>query len=79
MTIKEFAEKYDLPYSVAYEASYGVHAVSTRIRDRDFPEDEMFKSTERLIAKRAERYKKLLDRCVSAGENLKNKRKEVSA
>lgn len=45
MTIKEFAEKYGLPYHVAYEATYGVKTVSTRIRDRDFLEKDLFDAT----------------------------------
>ena len=44
MTIKEFSEKYDIPYNMAYNASYGVKPVSTALRDRDFMEEELKKS-----------------------------------
>ena len=42
MTIAEVAGKYNVPYSVAYEASYGVEPVATLERDKDFPEDKLF-------------------------------------
>ena len=38
MTIKEIAEKYGIPYNIAYQGTYGVKPVNTAMRDRDFPE-----------------------------------------
>ena len=41
MTIKAFAEKYDIPYSLAYEASYDVRPTLRREGNKDFDEQEM--------------------------------------
>lgn len=42
MTIKGFADKYNIPYHTAYQASYGVKPVSTMMKDREYPEKELF-------------------------------------
>jgi len=44
VTIKAFAEKYKITYCQAYELSYGVEPVSTMVRDKDFPEEELFEN-----------------------------------
>ena len=49
VTIKEFAEKYRISYCQAYELSYGVEPVPTLIRDKDFPEDELFENLVALL------------------------------
>ena len=54
MTIKGFANKYGIPYSIAYQASFEVHPVSTMIRDRDYPEGDLYRATKKLLAKRIE-------------------------
>ena len=72
MTIKEFSDKYDVPYYLAYEASYKVRPVR---RDKDFPEDELFAETKSLIHRRYERHRQQMNICMRAEVNM-NKRRE---
>ena len=41
MTLKGYAQKYKVPYHIVYESSYKVQPISTWIRDRDYPENEL--------------------------------------
>ena len=52
MTIKEFSQKYEITYHLAYLASYGVQPVSNMCKDRDFPEEALYKSLQSLLNKR---------------------------
>ena len=74
MTLKEFAQKYDVPYHVVYEASYKVPAISTMMRDRDFPEDELFDATSDLIEERINRHAKLMSQANAHFINLHSTR-----
>lgn len=74
MTIKEFANKYGIPYHVAYEATYRVKPISTMMRDRDFPEDELFDATSDLIKDRANKHAKLLSQANRMFINLHSTR-----
>ena len=60
MTLQEFSDKYHVPYHIVYEASYKVPAISTDIRDRDFPEDQLFNETDRIIQERVDRHARLM-------------------
>ena len=75
MTIKEFSDKYDVPYYLAYEASYKVRPVGTDRRDKDFPEDELFEETKSLIHRRYERHRQQMNLCMRAEVNM-NRRRE---
>jgi len=44
MTLKQFSEKYGIKYNIVYTASYLVKPISTDLRDRDFPENELYKT-----------------------------------
>ena len=59
MTIKEFADKYGIPYSIVYEATYKVPYISTMRKDREYPERELYKDTNRIITQRLEKHRKL--------------------
>ena len=60
MTIREFIQKYQIPYHVAYEATYKVKPVSTMIRDRDYQEDELYKAVVEMLAERIDRHKRII-------------------
>ena len=60
MTIREFADKYGIPYHIVYEATYKVSAISTMRRDREYPEDKLFDATDELIQTRVEKHKRLM-------------------
>lgn len=45
MTLREFAEKYDVPYNVAYNATYKVKSYSSMMHDKEYPEDELLKES----------------------------------
>lgn len=60
MTIKEFVSKYNVPYSVVWQATCNVKPVSTLMRDRDYPEKELYKAVAGMLVERIERHKKAL-------------------
>ena len=62
MTIKEFAEKYKIPYNVAYNATYNVKPRTTWMHDRDYPEDEMKAELIGILTDREERLRRNLTR-----------------
>ena len=70
MTIKGFADKYNIPYHIAYEASYNVQPIGTWERDKDYPEDDLFNETKKLISKRIEKHRKLLNQALRSEVNL---------
>jgi hypothetical protein len=71
MTIKEFAEKYDVPYHLVYESTYKVPSYSTIRKDREYPEDGLFRETERIIEARMNRHKELYQQARKAFMNLR--------
>ena len=75
MTIREFADKYEIPYSIAYEASYKVSPVGTLKRDKDFPEDELFAAADKLLEKRMQYHTKLIRTAQIAYVNMHNKKR----
>ena len=56
MTLKEFSIKYEVPYNLVYDSSYGVKPVSTLRRDRDFPEKDLYQSVVQNINRRIKRH-----------------------
>lgn len=71
MTIKEFAEKYNVPYHLVYESTYKVPSYSTIRKDREYPEDGLFRETERIIEARMNKHKKLYQQARQAFVNLR--------
>ena len=57
MTIREFSDKYGIPYGIAYEATYKVPSYSTLQKDREYPEDQMFAEAERIISARMKKHR----------------------
>lgn len=55
MTIKEFSEKYEIPYYIAYNATVGLKPVASILRDKDFIEAELFRNVDRMLNDRADR------------------------
>lgn len=55
MTIKEFSNKYKVPYHLAYAASYKVKPVWTMTRDRDYDEKELYKAVHFLLEERVKK------------------------
>lgn len=70
MTLKEFSEKYDVPYYLVYEASYRVRPISSMIRDRDFDEECLFRETVKLIERRIMKYEKMMKQNIEAQKKL---------
>ena len=74
MTIKEFSDKYDVPYYLAYEASYKVQPTGSMQRDKDFPEDQLFDETVKLIHRRYEKHRQQMNVCMRAEVNMNRRR-----
>lgn len=53
MTIKGFAEKYEIPYSLAWQASCNVTPVATMTRNTDYPEEEMYREVQHILNERS--------------------------
>ena len=53
MTLKEFAEVYNLPYTTVWQASYDVKPRSTEYRNKDFDEEELYKSVTHMLSQRS--------------------------
>ena len=70
MTLKEFSDKYNVPYHIVYNASYKVHTVSNLQKDRDYDEADLFDATREQIRKRIEKHRKLLYASLRAEVNL---------
>ena len=56
MTIKEIAEKYDMPYHTVYNATYGIDTVQGIIRDKEYPEQEVIRSVRFILKERITKY-----------------------
>ena len=59
VTIKEFANKYGVPYNIVYEATYKVPCYSTMRKEREYSEDALFEEVDRLLTARMDRHRKL--------------------
>ena len=60
MTLKGYAQKYKVPYHIVYESSYKVQPISTWIRDRDYPENELTEAILEIADERIEKYSRLI-------------------
>ena len=49
MTIKEFSQKYEIPYYIAYNATVGLKPVASILRDKDFVEAELYRNVNRRL------------------------------
>ena len=52
MTLKEFSDKYCVDYNTVFKASCNVKPVSTLQRDKDFPEEELYKQVNKELNNR---------------------------
>ena len=70
MTCKEFSIKYNIPYHIAYAATYKVKPVSSMLRDRDYPEDALLDAVRKMLQQRIKKNKAILDEQVNALNRL---------
>ena len=75
MTLKEFSQKYGVPYHIVYEASYYVKPEQSVRRDRDFDEFKLYYTVKGIVQERINRYTEVLqghqavmNRLVTAGK-----------
>ena len=67
MTVNEFVKKYEIPYTLVYEASFTAPCESTRIRreyKREFEEKELTEVVQKALERRISKYQELVDRYV---------------
>ena len=73
MTLKEFANKYHIPYKYVYDASYMVHYYQSSPFDRKtYYEKALFKAVVQLIESRIERHRKSMDALIDTLETLRD-------
>ena len=70
MTLKEFSNKYQVPYATVYEASYKVHPLTKDQKDREWPEKELLTETHRLVCKRIKFHRAAMDKNITIKERL---------
>ena len=56
MTLKKFADKYQIPYHVVYNASYLVTPASREIYDRQYREEELKKAVRKMTVRRIRKF-----------------------
>ena len=79
MTLKEFSKKYEVKYGVVYAASYLVKPISTMQRDRDFPEEELYRQVTKELHRRAVKYTELAKDCRSAYQRIRQNHAKYKA
>ena len=70
MTIKEFSDKYQIPYNIAFKASYVVKPAATFRCDREYDEKELYDETLRYAKGRLKTLKRQHDAYATAIRNL---------
>ena len=70
MTIKEFSDKYQIPYNIAFKASYVVHPVETFRRDKEYNEQELYNESVKYAKSRLKMLTYQRDQYVTALKNL---------
>ena len=73
MTLKEFAQKYDVSYHIVYEASYKVPSMLTMKKDREYPEKELFAEVKNVLKTKAKRHRELALRQAEMLEHLRGR------
>lgn len=72
MTLKEFAEKYNIPYKFVYDASYMVHYYQESPFDRKtYSEQALYKAVVQLLESRIARHRKNLDDLINVMDTMK--------
>lgn len=72
MTLKEFAEKYGVPYKIVYDASYLVHYYQPSPFDRKtYSEQSLYQAVVQLLETRIARHRKNLAELTTALDTLK--------
>ena len=69
MTVKEFSEKYDLPYNIAYKATYVVKGYG-EMQDRNYDEKDLLNETIRYARSRLRVLKCQCNQYETALQNL---------
>lgn len=52
MTIKQFAAKYQIPYYMAYKASYAATPLDINVSEREYKEEDLLTETRKLVKRR---------------------------
>lgn len=72
MTLKEFSDKYGVPYHTVYLASYKAKPISTARRDREYDARSLYKAVYYTLRERILANKKLVDRDVAILRQMKS-------
>ena len=60
MTIKEFANKYNIPYRIAYEATYLVKPSFPDMVNKEYSEKELIEAVHKNMKRRIDRYQRFI-------------------
>lgn len=61
MTIKQMADKYQIPYNLAYEGTLGVTPRESALYNREYPEEEVIYNVKEILRHRIIKRKKYIE------------------
>lgn len=73
MTIKKFCSKYDLPYQIVYNATWGLTPYENGWRDKEYDEELLKQEVTRQAEERVERNRLNLEKAEKILSHLKSK------
>lgn len=76
MTMKEFSEKYGVPYGIVREAAFSMEEMAWHLRGAEYSEDRLWTAVNGLIGKRIIYHQEHVKRLFEARENMEKKKKE---
>lgn len=68
ITVKEFSDKYDIPYTIAYQATYRIKR--NYDYERMYPEKELFYAMHEIVGERIQKITKQLKDIISIKHKL---------
>ena len=71
MTVKQFADKYDVPYNVAYKASLVIRPPATYRTDNDYDEKQLREESLKFLVSRIRNLKSQYEQYATAYRKLK--------
>jgi len=70
MTIKEFSQKYGVPYRIVYESTYLCKPCSSVLRDKEYNEQDLLRAVMSVIDGRMSKQRKVLDETIAMRDRL---------
>jgi len=76
MNVTEFAKKYGIEVNNAYLASFATETRRTHTYVRNFPEDELYEATIKMLEERKRKHQRHIEKCEEELKKLRAKNGE---